>query len=99
MKDASLLLVDEATSALDPENEEAVVSALAEGRGRRTTIVVAHRMRTIEQADHVVFLEAGRVVEAGPREDLLAAGGRFADFHQERSAGEGWTIGGAGRRH
>jgi ATP-binding cassette subfamily B protein IrtB len=94
LKDASLLLVDEATSALDPENEKAVADALAQGRGRRTTIVVAHRMRTIDQADHVVFLDQGRVVEAGPRADLLARDGRFAAFHRERAASAVWTING-----
>jgi ATP-binding cassette subfamily B protein IrtB len=93
LKEAPLLLVDEATSALDPENEEAVVAALAGGRGRRTTLVVAHRMRTIDQADHVVFVDGGRVVEAGSRDELLARGGRFADFHRDRIASGTWTIG------
>ncbi len=93
LKDAPLLLVDEATSALDPENERAVADALAAGRGRRTTIVVAHRMATIDQADHVVFVDGGRVVEAGPRAELLAAGGRFAAFHRDRAAVAGWTVG------
>lgn len=96
LKDASLLLVDEATSSLDPENEEAVAAALADGRGRRTTIVVAHRMRTIEQAEHVVFVDEGRVVEAGPREELLARGGRFAEFHRDHLASGVWTLGAAG---
>lgn len=93
LKDAPLLLVDEATSALDPENEEAVVAALSAGRGHRTTLVVAHRMRTIEQADHVVFVDGGRVVESGSRDDLLARGGRFAAFHRERAESSTWTIG------
>ncbi|HVX18885.1 MAG TPA: ABC transporter ATP-binding protein [Acidimicrobiales bacterium] len=93
LKEAPLLLVDEATSALDPENEQAVAAALADGRGRRTTLVVAHRMRTIEQADHVVFIDQGRVVESGPRDELLASGGRFADFHRDRVASGSWTIG------
>lgn len=97
MKDAPLLLVDEATSALDPENEEAVVAALSGGHGRRTTLVVAHRMRTIEQADHVVFVDGGRVVEAGTRDELLALGGRFADFHRDRVASGAWTVGRGGR--
>jgi len=97
LKDAPLLLVDEATSALDAENEAAVVAALAAGRGRRTTLVVAHRMRTIEQADHVVFVDGGRVVEAGPRDELLASGGRFAEFHRDRATSDAWTLGrGAG---
>jgi len=93
LKEAALLLVDEATSALDSENERAVAAALDGGRGRRTTIVVAHRMRTIDQADHIVFIEEGRAVEAGPRAELLASGGRFAEFHRDRAATGTWTIG------
>src|SRR5690606_34942894 len=94
VKPATLLLVDEATSSLDPANEAAVADAIAAGRGRRTTLVVAHRMRTISSADHIVFIDGGRVVEAGPRDELLAAGGRFAAFHRDRTAGESWTMGG-----
>lgn len=96
LKDAPLLLVDEATSSLDPENEQAVADALAEGRGRRTTIVVAHRMRTIDQADHVVFLDQGRVVEAGSRAELLASGGRFAAFHRDHAASAARTVNSTG---
>ncbi len=93
LKDAPLLLVDEATSALDPENEAAIAAALAGAGGRRTTLVVAHRMRTIEQADHVVFVDDGRVVEAGTRDELLARGGRFAGLHRDRVASGTWTLG------
>ena len=92
LKDAPLLLVDEATSSLDVENEGAIAAALAAGRGRRTTIVVAHRMHTIDQADHIVFVDQGRVVEQGPRDELLRAGGRFAAFHEDRSASASWKI-------
>jgi len=92
LKPAPLLLVDEATSALDPENERAIAAALTAARGERTTIVVAHRMQTIEQADHVVFVDAGRVVEAGPRAELLATGGRFAGFHRDQLASGAWTL-------
>lgn len=92
LKAAPLLLVDEATSSLDPENEAAIAATLAAGRGARTTIVVAHRMATIEQADHIVFIDNGRVVESGPRHELLATGGRFAAFHRERAATAAWTV-------
>lgn len=93
LKPAPVLLVDEATSALDTENEGAIAAALAAEREIRTTIVVAHRMRTIEQADHVVFVDAGRIVEAGPPDELLAANGRFAAYQRDRSASRAWTIG------
>lgn len=93
LKQAPLLLVDEATSSLDPQAEHAVAAALDATAGSRTTIIVAHRMRTIEHADHIVFVDDGRVVEAGPREQLLAAGGRFAEFHRQRTATQSWTVG------
>lgn len=93
LKRARLLLVDEATSSLDSENEHAIAAALMAGSGARTTIIVAHRMRTIEQADHIVFVDGGRVVEAGPRDELLARGGRFAAFHDDQRASGRWTIG------
>lgn len=96
LKRAPLLLVDEATSSLDNENEQAIAAALVAAHGARTTIVVAHRMQTIEQADHVVFVDAGRVVEAGSREELLDRDGRFATFHRDQVASRTWTIGRGG---
>ncbi len=93
LKDAPLLLLDEATSAIDPENERAFLNALSTSR-RRTVVIVAHREQTIAHADHVVFVEGGRVVESGTREELLAAGGRFAGYWADRRASGSWTLAG-----
>ena len=75
---ARILLLDEATSALDAESEAAVQNALAELRRGRTTIVVAHRLSTVRNADLVVVVEDGRVAEQGSHAELLANGGLYA---------------------
>ncbi|RRR98247.1 ABC transporter ATP-binding protein [Glycomyces terrestris] len=81
VRDPRILLLDEATSALDPEAEELVKEALGRLMRGRTTLVVAHRLSTIRQADRIVVLERGRIVEQGSHPDLLAAGGRYARMH------------------
>ncbi|HET8748530.1 MAG TPA: ABC transporter transmembrane domain-containing protein [Ramlibacter sp.] len=78
LKDPPLLLLDEATSALDAESERMVQAALASAMRGRTTLVIAHRLATVQQADRIVVLDHGRVVEAGRHEQLLAAGGMYA---------------------
>ena len=73
-----MLILDEATSALDTETERAVqdaFDALAEGR---TTITIAHRLSTVRDADRIVVIDHGRVVESGTHRSLLAAEGRYA---------------------
>lgn len=92
LKPAPLLLVDEATSALDTENETAIVQALTDDPTPRTRVIVAHRLASIRTADRVVFLEQGRVVEDGTVDELLAAGGRFAEFWRQRDAASGWQL-------
>ena len=80
LRDAPILLLDEATSALDAASERLVQSALdglAEGR---TTLVIAHRLATVRQADKIVVIEAGRVVEEGTHDALMARGGTYAQL-------------------
>jgi subfamily B ATP-binding cassette protein MsbA len=87
LKDAPILLLDEATSALDTESERAVQAALETLMRGRTTIVIAHRLSTVERADRIVVLAQGRIVEAGTHADLLAAGGMYAGLHRLQFAG------------
>jgi ATP-binding cassette subfamily B protein len=78
LKDAPLLLLDEATSVLDTESERAVRAAIAAAARGRTTLVVAHRLSTVRDADRIVVLDGGRVVESGPPARLLASDGFYA---------------------
>jgi subfamily B ATP-binding cassette protein MsbA len=81
-KDAPILILDEATSALDNESERLVQDALQRLMQSRTTLIVAHRLSTIEHADRVVVMERGRIVEQGRPAELLAAGGAYARLQQ-----------------
>ena len=86
-KDAPILILDEATSALDNESERLVQDALQKLMHGRTTLIVAHRLSTIEHADRVIVMERGRIVEQGAPAQLLALGGAYARLHHR---GE-WT--------
>jgi len=78
LKNAPLLLLDEATSALDAESERAVQAALRAAMAGRTTIVIAHRLATVQRADRIFVLESGRIVDAGTHAELGGRGGLYA---------------------
>lgn len=78
LADTPILVLDEATAFADPESEAAVQDGLAELAGGRTVLVIAHRLRTIADADQILVLDDGRVIERGRHPELLAAGGRYA---------------------
>lgn len=87
-KDAPVLILDEATSALDAESERAVQEALQRLMLRRTTLVIAHRLATVQHADRIVVMDAGRIVETGHHAGLLAAEGVYARLYQMGLGGE-----------
>ncbi len=78
LKNPPLLLLDEATSALDSESERMVQAALESAMRDRTTLVIAHRLATVQKADHIVVLDQGRLVEQGTHAELVAKGGVYA---------------------
>jgi len=102
LKNAPILLLDEATSALDTESERHVQAALSRLMQGRTTLVVAHRLSTIVDADIIYVIEDGRVVEQGRHADLIARGGTYARLYAAQSGEEQrrhLNVGTAGRAH
>lgn len=80
-----ILILDEATSALDAESEEIIQRNLAAMSEGRTVVVIAHRLSAVRQCSHIIALEAGRIVERGTHDELLRAGGRYADLYRRQT--------------
>ncbi|NUR89933.1 MAG: ABC transporter ATP-binding protein, partial [Nonomuraea sp.] len=97
LKDAPVVLLDEVTSALDPVNEAAVHEGVERLMAGRTVVMVAHRLRTVQHADRVVFLDGGRIAEEGAHDELLSRDGRYAAFWGLSGAGSAPVSGGAAK--
>ncbi len=92
LKDAPVILLDEATASLDAENETQIQQSLSRLIKGKTVLVIAHRMRTVLNADKVVVLDGGKVAESGTPAELLARGGVFAQIAAAQTAANGWTV-------
>jgi ATP-binding cassette, subfamily B, bacterial MsbA len=86
LKNAPILILDEATSALDTESERIIQAALEKLMHNRTTLVIAHRLSTVEKADRIVVMDAGRIVESGTHAELLTRNGQYASLHRMQFA-------------
>jgi len=93
LKDAPILILDEATSHLDAVSEQAVRGALDLLARNRTTLVIAHRLSTVRNADRIIVLEDGRVAEIGSHHDLLARGGLYAHLVSRQLASASGVTG------
>ena len=82
LKDAPILILDEATSALDTEAERHIQAALVQLVRNRTTFIIAHRLSTVEQADRIIVLDAGQIIESGTHSELLSIGGVYSQLHR-----------------
>jgi ATP-binding cassette subfamily B protein len=82
-----VLVFDDSTAAVDAATEQGIRQALREGAAGRATIIIAHRLGSLMDADEIVFLEAGRIVERGSHTELLQLGGRYASLYALQSLG------------
>lgn len=92
VKPAGVLLIDEATSALDTENETSITDAIRDDPRGRTRVIIAHRPSAIRNADHVLFVDGGTIVERGTIDELTQRAGRFAEFWRQQEQSTGWRI-------
>ncbi|KDP90812.1 MULTISPECIES: ABC transporter ATP-binding protein [Clavibacter] len=92
LKDAPVVVLDEATAALDAESEAAVAEAIRLLRGRRTLLVIAHRLDTVRSADEILVLDGGRLVQRGTHDALAGQPGVYAGFLADVVAADGWRV-------
>lgn len=87
-----MTLADEATASLDPENEHLIQGALSELTRGKTVITIAHRLATIENADQILVVEDGKIVQAGTHSELTKEDGLYRRFVEVRQKAEEWEI-------
>ena len=92
LKNAPIVLLDEATASLDVENETKVQDALSRLLAGKTVLVIAHRMRTVAGADHIVVLKEGRVAQQGTPQELMAQGGLYRRMVELQSESAQWNL-------
>ena len=92
LKDAPIIILDEATASIDPENEHLIQQALSALTRGKTVITIAHRLATIEQADQILVIDDGQVVQQGTHETLAAVPGKYKEFIDICRKSEGWSL-------
>ena len=92
MKDAPIVILDEATSSVDPENEHELMAAIAELTRGKTLVAIAHRLNTVADADQIIVVDEGRIVQRGTHEELMRDAGIYRDFVSLRREAAGWRL-------
>lgn len=92
MKDAPIIVLDEATANVDPENEKELVEAIGELTHDKTVVMIAHRLKTVRNADCIFVVDGGRIVQQGTHDDLISQDGIYADFVLGRKEAIGWRL-------
>ncbi|MCR4940433.1 MAG: ABC transporter ATP-binding protein/permease [Treponemataceae bacterium] len=92
MKDSPIIILDEATANVDPENERDLMKAVAELTHEKTVIMIAHRLKTVRNADQIVVIDKGRIVEQGKHEELMKMGGIYSRFIDSRKEAVSWKL-------
>lgn len=92
LKDAPIIILDEATASIDPENEHLIQEAISQLTKGKTIITIAHRLATIENADQILVVDDGRIVQKGTHNELINRKGKYLDFIKVREQAEGWQI-------
>ena len=92
MKDAPVIFLDEATANVDPENENELMQAIQALTAKKTVIMIAHRLKTVEHADQILVVDHGQIVQQGTHEELFAREGIYKDFISERREAASWRV-------
>ena len=92
LKDAPIIILDEATAIVDPENEAELQEAVKALTAGKTLVMIAHRMKTVQEADQILVLDQGRIVQRGRHAELMKQDGIYADFVCSRRSAESWRI-------
>lgn len=92
LKDAPIIILDEATASIDPENEHLIQSAIDELSKGKTVITIAHKIGTIKNANQIIVLKDGKIIQKGNHDSLVQASGTYQDFITIKSQTEGWRL-------